>query len=194
MARFDADLIDYAIHFKSRPTKFDRWRLVSAIKFDSQSNTDGISRTGVVTLRVDSPRSIQGRSTSACVEDVIDARLRYDQDVILCPTCSAALPVGKAKYCPRCGTALPGAVVSSTPETAIPGRTYAKTPVTLPPHKRPIRIEQRGSLLNPFFLGSATIVLAGALLAGEGQLRFGTILLALGLPSLLIFTIRSLVR
>ena len=140
------------------------------------------------------PQSIWGRSTSACVEDVIDARLRYDQDVVQCPTCSAALPVGKAKYCPRCGAALPGAVVSSTPETATPGRTSAKTPVTISPHKIPIRIEQRGSLLNPYFLGSATIVIAGALLAGEGQLRLGTVLLAVGLPSLLIFTVRSLVR
>lgn len=59
---------------------------------------------------------------------------------------------------------------------------------------KPIRIEKRGSLLNPFFLGSVVLVLAGALLAGEGQLRAGTILLAIGLPSLLISTIRSLVR
>jgi hypothetical protein len=38
------------------------------------------------------------------------------------------------------------------------------------------------------------IVIAGALLAGEGKVKIGTILLAIGLPSLLISTVRSLVR
>ena len=60
--------------------------------------------------------------------------------------------------------------------------------------RKPIRIEKRGSLLNPFFLGSMAIVIAGALLAGEGKVKIGTILLAIGLPSLLISTVRSLVR
>jgi hypothetical protein len=62
------------------------------------------------------------------------------------------------------------------------------------PSAKPIRIEKRGSLLNPFFLGSVALVLAGALVAGEGQLRAGIILLAIGLPSLIISTVRSLVR
>ena len=64
----------------------------------------------------------------------------------------------------------------------------------MPMHERPIRIEARGSLLNPFFLCSVAIVMIGALLAGEGQLTLGIVFLAIGLPSLLVATIRSLVR
>ena len=62
------------------------------------------------------------------------------------------------------------------------------------PSAKPIRIEKRGSLLNPFFIGSIAIVVGGALLAGEGHLRAGILLLAIGLPSLLISTLWSLVR
>ena len=120
--------------------------------------------------------------------------MRYDCDVIQCPICSAALPGAKAKYCPRCGAALPEAGVSSTPKTANPGSTTTTVPSTIPLHERPIRIERRGSLLNPFFLGSVAIVMFGALMAGEGQLTPGIIFLAIGLPSLLIATIWSLVR
>jgi hypothetical protein len=62
------------------------------------------------------------------------------------------------------------------------------------PSAKPIRIEKRGSLLNPFFIGSIAMVVVGALVAGEGHLRAGILLLAIGLPSLLISTLRSLVR
>jgi hypothetical protein len=48
--------------------------------------------------------------------------------------------------------------------------------------------------MNPFFIGSVALVLAGTLVAGEGQLRIGMILLAIGLPALVIATVRSLVR
>jgi hypothetical protein len=60
--------------------------------------------------------------------------------------------------------------------------------------RKPIRIEKRGSLLNPFFLGSIAIVIAGTLLAGEGKVTIGTVLLVIGVPSLLVSTVRSLVR
>jgi hypothetical protein len=48
--------------------------------------------------------------------------------------------------------------------------------------------------MNGFFLTSAAVIVVGALLAAEGQLRVGLVLLALGVPSLLVSTVRSLVR
>jgi hypothetical protein len=48
--------------------------------------------------------------------------------------------------------------------------------------------------MNGFFLTSAAAIFAGALLAAEGHVRLGLVLLALGVPSLLISTVRSLVR
>jgi hypothetical protein len=62
------------------------------------------------------------------------------------------------------------------------------------PSAKPIRIEKRGSLLNPLVIGSIAMVVGGALVAGEGHLRAGILLLAIGLPSLLISTLWSLVR
>lgn len=162
----------------------------------------------------------------------------------VCPNCSTALDVSKAKYCPRCGAAVTTAPRSadSTPQPTsqqhsppapmtVPtgaspredaaatarGGTQCIPPVTSVrdasdlnapatgrhapsarsgprPAPTPVHLEPRGSLRNPFFLGSVALVLAGALLAGDGQLRLGLILLALGLPSLLISTVRSLVR
>jgi hypothetical protein len=48
--------------------------------------------------------------------------------------------------------------------------------------------------MNGFFLTSAALIVIGALVAAEGRPRIGLVLLALGVPSLLISTVRSLVR
>lgn len=92
-----------------------------------------------------------------------------------CPKCSCALPTARVKFCPRCGAPISSAAASA-------------------PAAKPIRLEKRGTLINPFFIGSVALVLVGTLVAAEGQLRIGIILLAIGLPALLITTARSLVR
>ena len=143
--------------------------------------------------------------------------------MIECPNCSIALTSGKAQFCPRCGAALPKAGVSSAPKATMADRSVGTqtgnvakgghnspppvqkgspaTQLNAPdaslvtaPSAKPIRIEGRGSLLNPFFFGSIAMVVVGALLAGEGHVRIGVLLLVIGLPSLLISTLRSLVR
>ena len=136
------------------------------------------------------------------------------RDVAECPSCSAALPSNKAKFCPRCGAALGAAGVHAgaadqttkvraagpssplTPaEKIAPPRTPPRPIVTeIPPSAKSIRLERRGSLLNRYVLGSIAVILAGALCAGDGHLVTGSILLFIGLPTLLISTVRSLAR
>jgi hypothetical protein len=57
-----------------------------------------------------------------------------------------------------------------------------------------VHLAGRGSLWNPWFFLSAVILITGGLLAGFGQLLPGGILLAVGVPVLLIVTVRSLSR
>ena len=84
------------------------------------------------------------------------------------------------KFCPRCGEDI---------------STHASAPaVTNPPIAAPIRLEKRGSLFNASFLICVTVVLGGAWMAGEGNLAIATLLLAIGIPALLIVAIRSLVH
>lgn len=52
----------------------------------------------------------------------------------------------------------------------------------------------RGSLWNVWFFVSAVILITGGLLAGFGDVMPGGILLAIGVPLLLIVTVRSLSR
>jgi hypothetical protein len=86
-----------------------------------------------------------------------------------CPNCSAPLPTAKAKFCPRCG-------------------------FVLPPELKPIHLEKRGTLINPFFAASVALVVCGALLAVEGTSRIGILVLAIGVPLLVVSTIRSVGR
>ena len=107
--------------------------------------------------------------------------------MISCPHCAAQLPNLKAKFCPRCGQTLPqGPVVPADQPVAS----------TEPFQAPPIRLEPRGNLVNPFFIGSVILVILGAVLAGEGEGFFviGLVMLIIGLPSVLIATVRSLVR
>jgi hypothetical protein len=57
-----------------------------------------------------------------------------------------------------------------------------------------VHLAGRGSLWNVWFFLSAVILITGGLLAGFGQVKLGAILLAIGVPLLLIVTVRSLSR
>ena len=64
----------------------------------------------------------------------------------------------------------------------------------LPPESKPIHLEKRGSLLNPFFAVSVATVVFGALLAVEGTSWIGILVLAIGVPLLVAATLRSVGR
>ena len=90
-----------------------------------------------------------------------------------CPHCSSQLADPRARYCARCGGAITPATSSGPP---------------------PVHLAGRGSLWNAWFFLSAVILITGGLLAGFGQVLPGGILLAVGVPVLLIVTVRSLSR
>lgn len=90
-----------------------------------------------------------------------------------CPQCSSPLTDPRARFCPRCGALTPPAASSGPP---------------------PVHLAGRGSLWNVWFFVSAVILITGGLLAGFGQVKLGAILLAVGVPLLLIVTVRSLSR
>ena len=96
--------------------------------------------------------------------------------VAICTHCSSVLPDSRAKFCPRCGQAL------------------AIAPVTAAPGTKPVHIEHGGTLINPFFIVSVIIVVAGGLLAGHENYVLGGVLLVIGLPSLLVATVKTLSR
>lgn len=98
-------------------------------------------------------------------------------DAMQCPQCATALPDPRAKFCPRCGAAITGGAARSHPPTV-----------------KPVHIEKRGTLWNPFFIVSVIFVVAGGLLAGHENFITGGALLAIGIPALLIATVRSLSR
>jgi hypothetical protein len=77
---------------------------------------------------------------------------------------------------------------------APPAGPHFILPTPLPPSAKPIRLEKRGSLFNRYVLGSIALILTGALFAGDGEMVIGSILLFIGLPSLLISTVRSLAK
>ena len=97
----------------------------------------------------------------------------------ICSQCHAAAQDTRAKFCPRCGADLTGA--ASPLSTDAPRGT-----------EPPIRLEKRGSLVNLYFLSSVVLVIAGTVVAGEGDIRLGVILLAIGLPLLVLTAIVSL--
>ena len=139
----------------------------------------------------------------ACHErDVLATGARYHVGVQECPQCFRSLPSARAKFCPQCGATLPARPITQAPAAEQPrsAEVLRQPPKEIDaapraaPVARPIRLEKRGSLLNPFFLTSVGVVLAGTLVAGEGELRIGMLLLGMGLPALLVATVRSLVR
>ena len=97
--------------------------------------------------------------------------------MIQCPHCSFPLPDPRAKFCPRCGRALPADIADNQSSAPI---------------NEPIRLEKRGSLINPFFIISAGMVIAGTIIAGEGSVRVGLILLGIGLPLMVLSSVLSL--
>jgi hypothetical protein len=132
-----------------------------------------------------------------------------------CPRCGAALPTRagvssgapKATHADRSVETQTGNVAKGGPNSPPPvpkGTHLPAAAIGQPkaldaslgtaPSAKPILVEKRGTLLNPFVIGSIAMVVGGALLAGEGHLRAGILLLAIGLPSLLISTLWSLVR
>ena len=87
-----------------------------------------------------------------------------------CPRCHIAAPSSRARYCPRCGGPLPD----------IPTNTV-----------KPIMLEKRGTLLNPWFGAGLAVVVAGTWLASLGHLRAAAVTILVGVPLLIIATVRS---
>ena len=84
-----------------------------------------------------------------------------------CPRCHISASSSHAQYCARCGASMNRPAV------------------------KPIHLERAGSLLTVWFVASLLVVITGAVLASAGLMRGAGLALGVGVPALVITTIRS---